>query len=58
MTNKINATAKIDRPSKVYDTETKRQCQHTDCSTRLSMYNFTSYCSTHERYHHRYAYKD
>ena len=58
MTIKVNITASITRPSKVYNTETKKQCQHPDCSTRLSMYNSTNYCCTHERYHYRYVYKD
>ena len=50
MTNRINATASIDRPSKIYHPDTSRQCQHEDCKIRLSKYNPTTYCSTHERY--------
>ena len=59
MTNRINATAKIDRPSKVYHPNTFRQCADPDCTIRLSMYNSTDYCSTHERQYQRlYVYKD
>ncbi len=50
MSNKINVTARIDRPSKVNHSDTKRQCHHTNCKTLLSIYNFTNYCSIHERY--------
>lgn len=50
MSKKDSVNASIDRPSKVYRSEIQRQCQHTDCKIRLSMYNFTNYCSTHERY--------
>lgn len=59
MTNRINATAKIDRPSKVYHPNTFRQCADTDCTTRLSIYNSTDYCYAHERHYHKfYVYKD
>lgn len=50
MSNRINVTAKIDRPSKVHRSDTQRICQHTNCKTRLSIYNFTNHCSAHERY--------
>jgi hypothetical protein len=50
MSNKINVTASIDRPSKVYHPNTNRHCEHTSCKIRLSKYNPTNYCSTHERY--------
>ena len=50
MSNKIYVTASIDRPSKVYHPNTNRHCEHTNCKIRLSKYNPTNYCSTHERY--------
>jgi hypothetical protein len=50
MSNRTNVCASIDRPSKIYHPDTSRQCQHTDCNIRLSKYNPTTYCSTHERY--------
>jgi hypothetical protein len=41
-----------DKPSKRHRTKEKRRCQHQDCTTVLSAYNFTYYCSLHE---HIYA---
>ena len=59
MTNRINVTARIDRPSKVYHSNTFRQCAHTNCTTRLSIYNSTDYCCAHERHYRKlYVYND
>jgi hypothetical protein len=59
MSNRINATARINRPSKVYHSDSSRQCADADCTTRLSMYNSTNFCSIHERqYQPLYVYKD
>ncbi len=38
-----------DKPSKKNASLDKRTCEHSDCTTILSSYNFTSYCSLHER---------
>ena len=59
MSNRVNVTANIYKPSKVYHPDTNRQCADADCTTRLSMYNSTDYCCNHERqYQHLYVYKD
>lgn len=59
MTNRVNVTANVYKPSKLYHPNTFRQCGHVDCTTRLSMYNSTDYCYTHERqYQPLYVYKD
>ena len=59
MSNKVNVTPRIDRPSKVYHPNSYRHCQHTDCKIRLSIYNSTDYCCSHERqYRNLYVYKD
>lgn len=49
MTNRINVNASIDRPSKQYHSNIPRTCDHDDCCVRLSVYNSTQYCSSHER---------
>jgi len=36
------------KPSKRNKNKEQRCCQHQDCTTVLSAYNFTSYCSLHE----------
>jgi hypothetical protein len=41
-----------DKPSKRNQNRTKRKCQHEQCTTILSVYNLTYYCSLHE---HIYA---
>jgi hypothetical protein len=41
-----------DKPSKKNPANETRCCQHEDCTTVLSTYNFTYYCSLHE---HIYA---
>jgi hypothetical protein len=59
MSNKVNITAHVYKPSKVYHPDSFRQCADQDCTIRLSMYNSTDYCSTHERqYKNLYVYKD
>jgi hypothetical protein len=40
-----------DKPSKVDDQKNVSICQHESCTTKLSIYNFTSYCFLHERIH-------
>jgi hypothetical protein len=37
-----------DKPSKTHASKIKRSCQHEDCTTVLSVYNLTDYCSIHE----------
>ena len=39
-----------DKPSKVNKTKV-RFCQHEQCQVKLSIYNFTDYCSSHESVH-------
>jgi hypothetical protein len=59
MSNRVNVTAHVYKPSTVYYPDSSRQCAHADCTTRLSMYNSTEYCCTHERqYRNLYVYKD
>jgi len=36
-----------DKPSKVHK-DKNRYCQHHNCTVKLSIYNFTIYCSVHE----------
>lgn len=38
-----------DKPSKTNKVQEKRICQHSDCKTVLSIYNFDNYCSLHYR---------
>lgn len=39
-----------DKPSKVHEhANLIRTCCHEDCKVKLSKYNLTSYCYTHER---------
>lgn len=38
-----------DKPSKINDQKKINICQHELCTTKLSIYNFTFYCSLHER---------
>lgn len=40
-----------DKPSKTHVSKTKRRCEHKDCTTILSVYNLTNYCSIHESQH-------
>jgi len=37
------------RPSKKNKDTSLRFCSHSDCTTKLSVYNLTSYCSIHEK---------
>jgi len=37
------------KPSKRHKDKSVRFCQKKDCTTKLSVYNLTSYCSIHEK---------
>jgi hypothetical protein len=42
-----------DRPSKKRSSDKPCNCQHEGCAVKLSIYNMTSYCSSHERLYNK-----